>query len=50
MAVIEMLRDSEGVLRELKEVAPNITSDSNQQIPLLNALRDGYTQGRASLT
>jgi hypothetical protein len=48
--VIEMLRDSEGVLRELKDITPDISSDFGTESPLLNALVDGYTQGRASRT
>jgi hypothetical protein len=50
IAVIEMLRDTEGVVQELREVTPDLTTDPNQGNPLLNAFVAGYTQGRASLT
>lgn len=46
-AVIELLCDSKGTLRELKDL--DVASDSPlADSPLLNAFVDGYTQGRAS--
>ena len=46
--VIEMLRDSAGTLRELRDVSFE-TDSPLAESPLLNAFVDGYTQGRASL-
>ena len=50
IALLEMQRDEEGVLRQLQDITADITHDAHQPNPLLNALVDGYTQGRASLT
>ena len=50
VAIIEMRRDGEGIVRELRDVTPDVTDNPTAESPLLNALVDGYTQGRASLT
>lgn len=50
VAVIEMLRDSNQVLRELKDITAELTDDPHQPSPLLDAFVDGYTQGLASRT
>ncbi len=50
VATLELLRDSEGIVRELKDVTPEVSAHSAPINPLLNAFVAGYTQGRASLT
>ena len=50
MAIMEMRRDRDGMVRELTDVSPEVADDPTAESPLLNALVDGYTQGRASLS
>ena len=50
VVALEMRRDSEGAVRELNEITPEVSDNTNAVSPLLNAFVAGYTQGRASLT
>lgn len=46
---IEILRESNGAVRDLRDVMPDASADTVVISPLLNAFIAGYTQGRASL-